>query len=326
MDRRTQLLLSGAAIVVIVAGLREAAGVLDPILMAAVIVACAAPLRDRLHRRGMPGWLAMTLTALVVVGGTLAFGGVVGYAAKSLVQAVPQYQDRLAQLLASGTSWLDQRGIDASSSRLAEMISPAKIISLSAGLLSSVGSALSLTLLIVMLAIFLLIESDTVMHRSGQRASSDRALSASTQRLLNAIAADVQGYLWITLVSGVIYAAGVWLVLMLFGVDLPVLWAMVALVLSFVPGVGFILSLIPPFALGLLEFGPVRALIVAAILVVFNNVVDNVVKPRLMKDLFSMGPFVMFAAILFWSYVLGPIGALLAVPLTVAVQRVIADV
>ncbi len=324
MDRRTQLLLSGAAVVVIVAGLRAAAGVLDPILMAAVIVACAAPLRHRLQARGFPGWLAMTVTALAVVGGTLAFGGVVGYAAKALVEAVPQYQDRLAQLLASGTSWLDQRGIDASSSRLAEMISPAKIISLSAGLLSSVGSALSLTLLIVMLAIFLLIESDSMLGRTGEDGRPG-SLSAGTQRLLLAIATDVQGYLWITLVSGVIYAVGVWLVLVLFGVDLPVLWAMVALVLSFVPGVGFILSLIPPFALGILEFGPVRALMVAAILVVFNNVVDNVVKPRLMKNLFAMGPFVMFAAILFWSYVLGPIGALLAVPLTVAVQRVAAE-
>lgn len=324
MDRRTQLLLSGAAVVVIVAGLRAAAGVLDPILMAAVIVACAAPLRHRLQARGVPGWLAMTVTALAVVGGTLGFGGIVGYAAKALVEAVPQYQDRLAQLLASGTSWLDQRGIDASSSRLAEMISPAKIISLSAGLLSSVGSALSLTLLIVMLAIFLLIESDSMLGRTGKDGGAG-SLSTGTQRLLLAIATDVQGYLWITLVSGVIYAVGVWLVLTLFGVDLPVLWGMVALVLSFVPGVGFILSLIPPFALGLLEFGPVRALMVAAILVVFNNVVDNVVKPRLMKNLFAMGPFVMFAAILFWSYVLGPIGALLAVPLTVAVQRVAAE-
>jgi predicted PurR-regulated permease PerM len=122
------------------------------------------------------------------------------------------------------------------------------------------------------------------------------------------------------------YAAAVWLILVLMGVDLPLLWAAVALVLSFVPGIGFILSMIPPVALALLEFGPVRAGILVLLLIVLNSVVDNVIKPRFMQEGFDMGPFVLFAAILFWAYVLGPTGALLAVPLTTAVRRLVLDV
>jgi AI-2 transport protein TqsA len=322
LDRRTQLLLSGAALIVIVAGLRAAAGVLDPVLMAAVFVCCAVPLQDRLRARGLPPWLALTLTALTVVGGTLAFGGIIGYAATALVQTVPQYQDRLSGLLAAGMSWLDARGVDASTSKLAALISPAKIISLSTSLLTSVGSALSVTLLIVILAIFLLVESNTFMNRSGEP-TGEKEFSPSTQRLLKAMARDVQQYVWITLVTGVIYAIGVWILLAALGVDLAFLWAIVALVLSFVPGIGFVLSMIPPLALALLEFGVVRALIVAGVLTVLNSIVDNVIKPRFMAEGFGLGPFVMFTAILVWSYVLGPTGALLAVPLTVAVRRLV---
>jgi predicted PurR-regulated permease PerM len=107
------------------------------------------------------------------------------------------------------------------------------------------------------------------------------------------------------------------------GTDLPVLWSVVALVLSFVPGVGFVLSMIPPVALTLLEFGIPRSLVLIAVFVVWNNVVDNVIKPRYMKDGFDMGPFVMFASLLVWAFLLGPTGALLAVPLTAAARRLV---
>ena len=321
LDRRTQLLLSAASLIVLITGLREAASVLNPMLMAAVVVCCAVPLQETFRARGLGQGLALTLTALTVVGGTLAFGGLIGYAGTALVQTVPQYQDRLSELLASGMAFLDSKGIHASTSKLAELISPARLIGLSTALLGSIAGALSVTLLIVLLAIFLLIESNTFMTRAGEKGEKD--FSPETQSTLKAMARDVQQYLWITFVTGVIYAVLVWILLLALGIDLAFLWAIFALVLSFVPGIGFVLSMIPPLALALLEFGPVRALIIAGALTVLNSVVDNVIKPRFMKQGFDMGPFVMFAAILFWSYVLGPTGALLAIPLTVAVKRLV---
>jgi predicted PurR-regulated permease PerM len=325
VEFRYRALKSAAAVVIVVAGLRAAASVLNPLLMSAVVVACAVPLQNRLRQRGWGPRLAMTSTVLAVVTGLLLFGTLLGYAAKKLVATVPQYQDRLSQLLASGTGWLEGFGIDTSRSQLLALVSPARVISLSTELLSGVGGAFSVTVLIVLLSVFLLIESNAVMHRPGQRAVG-KALSLPLQRRLNAMAYDIQQYVWITLLTGMMYAAAVWLILVLMGVDLPLLWAAVALVLSFVPGIGFILSMIPPVALALLEFGPVRAGILVLLLIVLNSVVDNVIKPRFMQEGFDMGPFVLFAAILFWAYVLGPTGALLAVPLTTAVRRLVLDV
>jgi len=321
--RRYRTLVAAAAIVIVVAGLKASASVLDPILMSAVVVACAVPLQHKLRERGLGPRLAMTATVIAVVSGLLLFGGIIGYAAKALVATVPQYQDRLSALMTSGVSWLDRFGIDASRSQLMAMVSPSRVISLSANLMAGLGSALSVTILIVMLSIFLLIESNAVMHRPGHRAR-DKALSLAWQRRLNAMANDIQQYVWITLITGLMYAGVVWVILLLLGVDLALLWALVALVLSFVPGIGFILSMIPPVALAMLEFGPVRAGLLVLLLVVLNSVVDNVIKPRFMQEGFDLGPFVLFAAILFWTYVLGPTGALLAVPLTTAVRRLFA--
>lgn len=324
VNLRYRALIGAAAVVVVVAGLRAAASVLNPLLMSAVFVACAVPLQNTLRRRGWGPRLAIAATVVAVLLGLVAVGAVIGYAAKALVATVPQYQERLTTLLTDGTVWLERYGIDASRSKLMELVSPSRVISLSADLLSHVGGAFSVTVLIVMLSIFLLIESNAVMHRPGARAEG-KALSLDWQRRLNAMAYDIQQYVWITLITGLMYAVAVWVILMALGVDLAFLWAVVALVLSFVPGIGFILSMIPPVALALLEFGPVRAILLIVLLVVLNSVVDNVIKPRFMKEGFDLGPFVLFAAILFWAYVLGPTGALLAVPLTTAVRRLLPD-
>jgi predicted PurR-regulated permease PerM len=321
-DARLRFLLGAAAVVVIAGGLRSAAGVIDPLLMAGVVVACAAPLQEQLRRRGLTKGWAMAITSVSVVVALLAFVALVGYAAKALVDTVPRYQERLTVLINSGTTYLDGYGIEMSKSRVLAMINPSKLIALATELAQGLGGALSEALLIVMLSIFLLIESNAFWRRRSTLRRSDEIPSVWHQRF-DAIANDVQQYVNITLLTGVLYAVGVWLVMIALGTDLPVLWAVVALVLSFVPGIGFVLSMIPPVALTLLEFGVPRALVLMAIFVVWNNVVDNVIKPRFMKDGFDMGPFVMFVSLLVWAFLLGPTGALLAVPLNAATRRLV---
>ena len=319
-DRPLRMLLGAASLVVIVAGLRSLASVLDPLLLAGVVVACAAPLQQRLRRRGVGRGLSMALVALTVVFALVAFAVLLGYAGRALVVTVPQYQDRLAALVASGATWLDAHGIEASQSELVKLVNPARAIGIASSVAQSLAGAVSVTLLIVLLSILLLIETSAFWRRA-ERAGRGATLSNRWERRLNAIAADVQQYVWITFITGAMFAAAVWVVMLLLGVDLAALWAILALVLSFVPGIGFVFSMIPPAMLALLEFGPGRGIVVIVLFILFNSVVDNVIKPRFMKEGFDLGPFVMFTAILFWAFVLGPTGGLLAIPLTTAVRR-----
>ena len=316
-------LLGAAALVIIVAGLRAVSKVLDPLLMAGVVVACAAPLQEQLRRRGLPRVWAMAVTALMVTLVLLAFIALFGYAAKALVETVPQYQDRLNALLQSGTSWFTAHGVDASKSKLLALMNPARLVALASDIAQGLGGALGEALLILLLSIFLLVESSAFWRRKSKGTGAAEEPASVWFREFEVLASDVQQYFWLTMVTGLIYAVAVWIVMVIIGTDLPVLWAVVALLLTFVPGVGFPLSIVPPALLTLLEFGLPRTGVLIGVFLFIANIVDNVIKPRVMKQGFDLGPFVAFAAVLFWTYVLGPTGALLAIPLTTAVRRAV---
>jgi predicted PurR-regulated permease PerM len=109
------------------------------------------------------------------------------------------------------------------------------------------------------------------------------------------------------------------------GTELALVWAVLAFVLNFVPNVGIILSLVPPAILTLLEHGWRRTLVILAGYLILNFVVDNLVKPRFLQSGLDVPPLLGLLSLVVWSYLLGPPGALLAIPLTIALRRILQD-
>ena len=257
-DSRLRFLLGAAAVVVIAAGLRSAAGVIDPLLMAGVVVACAAPLQEQLRRRGLTNGWAMAITSVTVVVALVAFVALVGYAAKALVDTVPRYQERLTVLLDSGTTYLDGYGIEMSKSRVLAMINPSQLIALATELAQGLGGALSEALLIVMLSIFLLIESNAFWRRRStlRRSSLSRSdeIPSVWHLRFDAIANDVQQYVNITLLTGVLYAVGVWLVMIALGLSAASFLACKLPTIGGLPIFGVVASLLLTFTVSFDEF------------------------------------------------------------------------
>jgi predicted PurR-regulated permease PerM len=134
---------------------------------------------------------------------------------------------------------------------------------------------------------------------------------------------DIREYVFITTWTGLLAAAlDVGLLLML-GVDFAVMWGIFSFFLSFVPNVGFILALIPPTVLALLEHGWPTALLVIIGYILINGAVDSVLKPRVMGQGLNISPLVVTLSLIFWAWVLGAIGAILAVPLTMMVKKLV---
>ena len=117
--------------------------------------------------------------------------------------------------------------------------------------------------------------------------------------------------------------AGDAIFLAILGVDFPVLWGLLAWFLGYIPSVGFWLALIPPFLLAFAEFGPGTALLVLIGYVLINGSVQNLIQPKLMGDSVDLSPLSITASLFIWTWVIGPMGALLAVPLTMGVQKLI---
>lgn len=311
LDQRLRYLVATASLVVIAAGIKAAHGPLNSLLFAGLVTVAVMPVFAGLRRRGWSTGLAVGVTASMMLGIILGLVGILGLAATNLVRVVPMYEGRVQALWLSVTAQLEQRGIDLSRLTSGDTLQPGKVLDFVAGILSSIGSALSTSLLLLIIVAFILAEmaarrSD--LHPAG---------------LLGEVVSDVRQYLGITTATGAGFAAAVYLLLLAVGTDLAFVWAVFAFVMNFVPNVGIILTFIPPTLLTLLEYGWQRAVVVLVGIILMNFAVDNLVKPRFMRSGLAISELTGLVSLIVWSFLLGAPGALLAIPLTLALRRLL---
>lgn len=312
-DRWYRLSIGTAAFVIIAAGIKHAASLLDSILLATLLAMAVVPAFDALRRRGASKALSVVLTTLLLAGVVVALLGLVGLAASQLVRVLPAYQDRAESLWQVFERWLIARGIQPGRVVSLGLLDPSRLLRLAAGFLTDVGQVLSQTLLLILIVAYALAEWGT--HGG----------TSLPEGIVARVAHDVRQYLLITAASGLAFAIPVYALMRALGTDLALVWAVLAFVLNFVPNIGLILSLIPPLILTLLEFGWQRAALILACYVVLNFIVDNLIKPPFLKRGLDVPPLLGLLSLLIWSYLLGPPGALLAIPLTLACRRLLHD-
>ena len=310
-------LLAGASIVIILAGLREIGSVLNIFLVALLLAVTVSPLLTWQLRRGWPKWLSLTITILVVIVILGSVTSLLGVAVNNMVSGAGFYQDKVTELYRTGLDNLAARGVDISEIRKLEVFSPNKIVAYMTKFIENVFSTFGNFFFVVLLMVFILIEFADITLKA------DRGMFApnSWQRRSADVTNDLKKYISINAITGLIAAVADFIILIAIGVDFAILWGFLAFLFSFIPNIGFILSVIPPAVLALIQFGWVQCVIVVVLYVLINTVVDNVVKPRYLGKEFNMSILVVFLSLLFWGWLLGAIGAILGVPLTMIGKR-----
>lgn len=306
-------LVGGAAVVVLTAGLRAAAGVLNPVLMAGFLALLLQPLTKKL--RGVAGGAAVGLVVLALILAGLVLAGFVGVSLRQVAVEIPGYSARLEQLGASVTAMLAERGIDAAGYVQSALRGP-QIGRTVLNVTSAVASTFGNMVLTLFIFAFMLGGMWEMERRASKRARDHSPMAA---RFL-AFSDTLRGYMAVRAVLGLAAAVLDYLVLVMLGVEHALLWGVLSFLLSFVPNIGFALSMLPPMLLALLEHGWVSALIVFAAYQVINTVIDNVIGPRFVGKQMNISALLSFLSVLFWTWLLGPTGAILAVPLTVLVR------
>lgn len=308
-------LIGGACVVLIIAGMRAASGILNPMLMAGFLALLLQPLTVRLRRWGLAGGLAVTFVVIAVVLSGLLLVAFVGVSLRQLALQFPTYREQLEGVVASLNRLLAQYNVDALDYLQRAVQGPEVgrwVLNVSGALAASLSS-LALTLFIFA---FMLGGMWELERRASKRSRDHSPLAA---RFL-AFSDTIRGYMGVRAVLGLIAAVLDYLLLAALGVDYALLWGVLSFVLSFVPNVGFTLSLIPPTLLALVEGGWQEALIVFLGYQVINNVLDNVIGPRFVGREMKISALLSFLSVIFWAWVLGPTGAILAVPLTVLIR------
>ena len=310
-DRHYRFLVATAAFVIVAAGIKESAELLNSILLAMLLTVTVVPAFDALRRRGVPKGLAVVLTSLLLAGVLVVLLGALGLSGTRLIQVLPHYEERALSLRHEVERLMLARGIQPERVFSVELVDPNRLLGLAAGFLSGLGQVLSQALLLILIVAFFLAE---------RRMRGQTFHPGETAAL---VAGDVRRYLVITALTGLGFSILVYLLMLVVGTDLALVWAVLAFIMNFVPNVGIILSVIPPLILTLLELSWQRALVVLAGFLVLNFVVDNLIKPRFMQSGLDVPPLVGLLSLVIWAYLLGPIGAILAIPLTIAIRRML---
>jgi len=323
MPRALVMLLGAAAAVIVLWGVRATAWLIGPMMLAFVLVIALSPVQGWLRRHNWPNWLT-TIVLIVLLGGLLAvLMLVVVVSLAKLGALLPQYADRADEILQSLSTSLERFGVQPGQLQdAADDLDPARLVAFIGTLLGGLTSAASSAVFLICLLLFISIEAGGIDRRLAVISADRPGLTTA----FRSFARSTRSYLVVSTIFGFIVGVLDTAVLAVIGVPLPVLWGVLAFITNFVPNVGFIVGLVPPALLALLTLGVPEMLIVIAAYCVLNFVIQSLLQPRFVGDSVGLAMTTTFVALVFWAWLLGPIGALLAIPLTLLIKALLVDV
>jgi AI-2 transport protein TqsA len=311
--RPINLLIGGACLFIIMFGVKATAVIINPILLAVIITIAVLPLPTKLKQRGMSGRMALLLTILAVVGVMLSVillfvGGIY-----QLTKELPSYAADIEARLAEYAAYFGQTTATTTTT------DPEQIEGFMTSLVASIGNA------VVQVGMTLLIFIFMISAAISRAPKADEGLETAEPVInrVNEFTRDVRKYLTVTTGVNMMVGLGDTIFLLIMGVDFAVLWGVLAWLLGYIPTIGFWLALIPPTILAWAEFGAPTAFIVFMGFVLINGSVQNFVQPKLMGDNLNISPVIVFLSLFIWGWLLGGIGAILAVPLTLLILAVL---
>jgi AI-2 transport protein TqsA len=338
-------LVAVAAVMIILFGIRSLAFILTPLLVAMVITICILPLPGRLIKKGMKPGLALILTILIVVGVLALTCFVVIASVGKLAGLLPTYTANLAaqpsllspspaptptaqtspiQASATVTSTSLIQSLESltgtSLSSLKSAVSPSQATGIAAAIVAFAAKGVMQVFFILFIFAFMLSAAFSLRDKTSVAGfGPDNPVIGKVQEFTS----EVRRYMNLLTVVNLLVAVGDTVFLWIIGIDFALLWGILAFLMGYIPSIGWWISLIPPFLLAWAQYGIQKAVIVLVAYVLINGGVQNIVQPRMMGKGLRISPLVVFVSVIVWATLLGGMGALIAVPLTMLVMKVL---
>ena len=317
-----RVLLAIALVGLALAFLRVSADMINSLILSWIIVLVASPLLHWLLSKRVPKGLSFALTLIAILAVFVGFALLLVIAADRLVEAIPTYATAYEDLIASIQATLVGLGIDTNDAQtIIEFLNPTKLVEFAAGFLSGLIGTISGVILVVLLVIFLLLDAINAPTKLLREIKSGNKY---LQRFFTT-SQSLREYVYMTTVVGLVTGVIDTIWFLILGVDFAILWGILAFLLSYIPSLGFWLAAIPPTILALLESGPATAALVFLGIVLINGFAENVVKPKYMGEGLNLSPFMIVFSVIFWAAILGPLGAILGVPITLMFKELVLE-
>ncbi|MFZ2259608.1 putative PurR-regulated permease PerM [Luteococcus japonicus] len=323
VPRLVLVMIGLAGALVALRELRELSSLVAPVFFALNLMITAYPLQRVLVRRGAPKWLGSIVAGLAVL---LALGFVIfglSYGVAAMVGELPKYDDQFTALYNQTLAWLTRLGFDQTVLvKALKGIDPSSVLTVVTNLLSNASGVASLVVVVLTTLIFMVMDAAQIEQRMGAARRSHPSFVMG----LESFAQGIRKYWLVSTAFGLVVAAVDYVILIGVGVPLALVWALFSFLTNYIPNIGFVIGVVPPALLALVEGGWKPAVIVVVAYSLVNFIIQSIIQPRVAGDAVGLTPTLSFLSLLLWGWVFGGLGALIALPLSLLVKALLVDV
>lgn len=305
-----------AAIVIILAGIKASSVVLVPFFLSVFIAIICNPILKSMVKFKIPKGIAIGLIIAFVVLAGMTLAGLVGKAVNGFSAQLPVYQEQLGQRFSGISQFLTEHDFPLNTATLLEYFDPGVAMTMATTLLNSLSGVMANFFLILLTVVFMLAESDSMPKKLHCALDDPGMRMAQIDEFLSSVNQYIAIKTMVSITTGLVISLSLWVI----GLDYWVLWGVLAFLLNYIPNIGSIIAAFPAVILALVQLGPAWAGGVIALYVVVNIVMGNAVEPRFLGRGLGLSTLVVFLSLIFWGWLLGTVGMLLSVPLTMIVK------
>jgi predicted PurR-regulated permease PerM len=311
-----------AAAFLVVAGMRSLSGIIGPVFLALVLTIATQPMRFAAERRRIPGWIGASAALVAIYAGLIGFTLAMTVAVARFATLLPEYQEEADDMRQALVDWLDSVGVG--EDQIQELVSGfdlSRVVELAGSVATGLLDVLSSLFLVITLVLFMVIDSARFSEKLRVLPSEHDAW----RQALTHFGSATRRYLVVSTVFGLIVAVLDTIALAWLGVPVAVLWGLLAFITNYIPNIGFVIGVVPPAIIGLLEGGLELMIYVLVAYSVLNVVIQSIIQPKIVGEVVGLSATLTMISLVFWAYALGAMGALLAVPLTLFAKAFLVD-
>lgn len=302
----------GASVIIVLAGIKSASSIVVPFLLSLFLAIILSPLYNYFKEKRLPDFVSLVF----VIGIFIIFLSLVikllGSSVQDFSSNIDFYEEQLLSKFKYLEATAENLGVSLPFDELSDAINSKQIMLFTTGLLQSIGSMLTNGFVIILTLVFMLLESNSFTEKISYAKGMKSSVS-HIQEILSSIKEYMVLKTMISFFTGLV----IWIGLILVGTDYAFLWAVLAFLLNFIPNVGSIIAAVPAVLLTFIQFDLISGLIVSVLYVVVNIVVGSMIEPKIMGSGLGLSSLVVFLSLLFWGWLLGSVGMLLSIPLTI---------
>lgn len=315
-SRGFRILVGAAAFVIIIAGVYIAQSVVVLILFSLFLALLGTQPVLWLKKKHIPSGIAVLIVIFIMIVILLLISAQIGSSFSGFIDQMPLFQLSIREQILELSAYLSSKGFSGTQKLLLDYVKPEVLLKLTANLLSGLSSVLSDLALVLLTVTFILLEVSSFPIKLRAVLGDPKQKFPKFTEFIN----DMKRYMviktFLSLATGVLIAF--WLYIL--DVDYPILWGFIAFLLNYIPNIGSIVAAIPALILSFIQFGIGSAVLVMVGYTVVNFIIGNVIEPRLMGRKFGLSTLVVFLSLVFWGALLGLVGAILSVPLTMTLK------